>query len=161
MNTVRRSTPSGFVIFCDDVRTEANGKFIYIGIYGGDILISPHFPIRLPTFCAVVNYFARHGESSDPVRILIQFPGKDEPHAELEIPASDIAALPPPDDPDLEDPVFQMTLVLAMRDVVMAQPGRIKVYARRGEDEIRLGSIAVRLNPALTGEQEKKDEAAN
>lgn len=41
-------------IFCDDVRTEASGKRIYIGVYGSHLLVD-EFPARLQQLCIVVT----------------------------------------------------------------------------------------------------------
>lgn len=39
--------PHGFTVFCDDVRTEDNGKQILIGVYGNDMVVG-QFPHSQP-----------------------------------------------------------------------------------------------------------------
>jgi hypothetical protein len=42
-----------FAFICDDARREDNGKLIFIGVYGGSIVLSS-FPVSL-VFCLVMN----------------------------------------------------------------------------------------------------------
>lgn len=45
----------GITIFCDDIRTEDNGKFMLIGCYLAEMNFSGPPPGVLPVFCALVN----------------------------------------------------------------------------------------------------------
>lgn len=38
----------GYTIFCDDIRVEAAGKLIYIGAYGGEMILNGTLPFVLP-----------------------------------------------------------------------------------------------------------------
>ena len=46
--------------FCDDVRQEFNGKFIFIGAYGGDILLNT-FPSNMTLYIVICARFAATG----------------------------------------------------------------------------------------------------
>jgi hypothetical protein len=62
-----RNTRGAFTIFCDDFRTENNGKNLYLGVYG-DTLLVPEFPALLPTFVIVTTAWTT---PSNPFRKLI------------------------------------------------------------------------------------------
>jgi hypothetical protein len=82
----------------------------------------------------------------------------EEPAFKFEIPRSDIDNVVI--DPSIEDPLKQVIVIATFRDFVVKEPGRFKVRAFRGDDEIRLGTLDVILNPAVAAAAEKK-EAAN
>jgi hypothetical protein len=82
----RTRTPYGFTIFCDDLRQEANGKVIYIGVYSADMIIYGSPPMLLPTFVAATTYRERPGESDAPVKIKMFLPGNDAAAVELDLP---------------------------------------------------------------------------
>lgn len=62
-----RNTRGAFSIFCDDFRTENNGKNLYLGVYG-DTLLVPEFPALLPTFVIVTTVWTT---PSNPFKKLI------------------------------------------------------------------------------------------
>lgn len=49
---------AAMAIFCDDVRSEASGKLIVIGMYGNDIVV-PNFPALLPQLHVLVTVWTR------------------------------------------------------------------------------------------------------
>lgn len=55
-------------LLCDDVRQEANGKFILIGIF--DFLPAAQFPARYPRLCMVTRWCSGQGTFSQRSRIL-------------------------------------------------------------------------------------------
>ncbi len=160
MNVVHPTTPNGYSIFCDDVRMEANGKQIFIGVYGTDILM-PSFPIQLPMLHVVIKYNERPGESTHPVKFVITIPGQEAPVFTAEVPREDLAKaiIPIAPDDDVDDPIITLNLLAGFPGIIFPQAGRIKVRAYRGDDEIRLGTIRVRLHPDIEANQ--KEEAAN
>ena len=149
MSVIQRSSPGGYAMFCDEVRREDNGKFIHLGVYLEEMVITaPAFPVRLPRLSVVVNYYERVGESNDPVRFVVFLPGEEAPAGEFELTKPEGPIPQPPADSaeDLGPPLFHMTIVIDIRDPVFKQEGRIRVRALRGDDEIRLGTLGVRLN---------------
>ena len=155
MTVLKASTPNGLTIFCDEIRTENNGKQIYIGIYKAEMLLGPSFPARLPSFSVIILYRERPGESSHPVRFAVFVPGAEEPAFEAHVDRAQLDSIPLPTDEDADDPVLELTLAANFRDFVLQEAGRIKVRAFRGDEEIRLGTLQVRLHPEL------QKEAAN
>jgi len=71
-----------YAILCDDIRQEANGKLILIGIYTGDILIS-EFPAKL-SLCILLHGRAGTGSS---VTMEIRYRAKFEDAETYEITA--------------------------------------------------------------------------
>lgn len=64
------------VLLCDDIRQEANGKYIVIGIYSGDVLV-PEFPTQL-VFATYIEFVPeRAGEQQFHFRLV----GPDGPMA--------------------------------------------------------------------------------
>jgi|SRR5260370_14969335 hypothetical protein len=69
---------------------------------------------------------------------------------------------PPSDNAD--DPFVSVTLNAGFSGLVLMNPGRIKVRAYRGDDEIRLGTLRIRLRSEWEDEQraaQEMKEAAN
>jgi hypothetical protein len=156
MKVIPIATPSGFSIFCDDVRTEVNGKHLYIGVYTGDMFIQPAFPAALPSFSVVIRYRERRGESKDDLKFVIFAPGNAEPVFTGGVSRAELDVVPKTDDPDVDDPMMELGLIATFVNFVIPEAGRIKVRAIRGDEEIRLGTLQIRLNPAFL-----KSEAAN
>jgi hypothetical protein len=162
MTVFSPSTPSGYSIFCDDARQEDNGKQILIGVYSADMLVES-FPVLLPSFRVLVQY---QNESDLPVRLVITAPGESDGDLrifEAEVPREDIAKVKV--SPDNLDPFVALNLSAAFTPLVLTHPGRIKVRAYRGDDEVRLGTLRIRLRAEWQEEQralaEGMKEAAN
>lgn len=148
MNVIRRQTPAGYSVFCDDVRIEqGSGKHIYIGVYLGQMLFNAQsFPTRLSTFNVVTFYQERKDESTHPVSINVFIPAQEEPAFTINLPRDEFAKMELP--PTLDDPLVQVAVVAQFRDLVIREAGLIRVRAFRGEEEIHLGALEVRLNPS-------------
>jgi hypothetical protein len=161
MSYISATTPGGYTIFCDDVRVEANGKQMYIGVYQSDMLLSaPVYPVRIPNLNILVNYRERRGDSEHSVKFCVFMPGLDEPVAQTELPREHITATPPPKpDEGYEDPMIGFSMHFVIRDAILTQDGFIKVRAYLGDDIIRLGSLRIKLLPTLQTAETK--EAAN
>ena len=99
-------TPTGYTLFCDDVRMEANGKSILIGLYSGHMYIYGDLPIVLPKLCFRIVYLERPGESDDPLEICIFLPGCSNRSPTMRVPITreQLTALtlpPPPEDGEI------------------------------------------------------------
>lgn len=140
---IRNQPTHGYCIFCDDVRPEASGKVSFMGVYADEV-VCPAFPARLPKFVFVVSM----SEPSDDIRGDITFtiglpPG--EPTGPLTLTVTE----------DQRREAFERTLSSEDRRLVLRAhleiapwvingPGRIDVVARRNDDDIRIGGMAVR-----------------
>jgi len=52
------------VTLCDEIRREDNGKFLFIGVYTGHVLV-PRLPFDLPTLTFFTKWSAKAGDSLD------------------------------------------------------------------------------------------------
>lgn len=167
MSVIRPSTPTGYSMFCDDIRQEDNGKQFLIGLYSSEMLITS-FPTILPSFRVLINYQERMGESRLPVKLVVTAPngtGNDVPIFEAELAREDMDKVQAPPDGN-DEPYVSVGINAAFTPFILAHPGRIKVRAYRGEDEIRLGTLRVILRSEWEAEQKRRsapgnDEAAN
>jgi hypothetical protein len=150
MTALRIIQPSGTAIFCDDVRTESNGKLIYIGVYVGGMVVNPSFPAVLPTFAVVMNYRERADEERKPLKFLIYLPGDKEPSFQAEMSPEQIDGFQKvgmdisDDDGEGEGLLIEIALVATYKNAVIQKPGRIKARVLRGDDEVvRIGNLVV------------------
>jgi hypothetical protein len=165
MSTIVPSTPTGYSLFCDDIRQEDNGKQLIIGLYSGDMLVDS-FPVLLPNFRVLINYQERPNESEMPVKIVItspSAPSDDMVIFQADLPRESFDRIQLPTDSD--DPFLSIGVNAAFTPIVFTHSGRIKVRAYRGDDEIRLGTLRIRLRSEWEEEQRKAadqmKEAAN
>jgi hypothetical protein len=150
MTELKPQTPGGYVIFCDDIRQEINGKLIYTGVYGGNMLIAGAPPATLPKLGFSIHYRERPGESDEPVKLQLFYPGvsfDDEPSMEAEIPVEGMRVQPLPSDPDADDPQVGIVMQFQVSPFEVKQEGRIRVRAVRGDTIIRLGSLMLQFVP--------------
>lgn len=159
MNIIKPATPSGYSLFCDDFRMEANGKFFIIGLYNEGML-AESFPMLLPTFNILITYHERPTESDLPLKIIVTAPVDDE---DKEIFIHEVAREPfvnaqtvLPD--GIDDPLLALKIHASFMALPLKRPGNIKVRAYRGEDEIRLGSLRVQLRSDWDAEQKTRQE---
>jgi len=141
---VHPSLPGGYVIFCDDIRHELNGKETFVGTYKSVMFINGTLPTTLPKLCMVIVY-REEPDSLEPSTVKVFMPGDDDdtPSAIFELsPQADM--IPPPSD---EFMMRETHFMFEVPCVIIKEEGRIRVRAYRGDDEIRLGSMAVSLNP--------------
>jgi len=150
MKSLHCPTPSGDVIFCDEVRFENTAKHLYIGVYTNEMIIHPSFPVRLRSIAAVVTFALRPNEICD-LKIEVSYTGIEANIAELSITKEEIQKIPLPekdgDDPEPYDPVMKATAILQMSDIVLPGPGKFKVLAHCGENVWRLGTMKVTAAP--------------
>ena len=70
--------PSGYTIFCDDIREEIGGKISLIGVYQYKKISSATFPVVIPKLCILVNYQPVRANYQGDMIINIFLPGDDE-----------------------------------------------------------------------------------
>jgi hypothetical protein len=164
MTVFHPPTPSGYTIFCDDVRHENTGKQILIGVYNGDLVVES-LPALLPVFNFVIHYRERKGESELPVKIVITVPTpEDQRIFEIDIPREALKQVTPATDAVEGEMLSELNLTSSANGLVLTHIGRIKVRAYRGDDEIRLGTLRIRLRAEWEEEMRKSaetKEAAN
>jgi hypothetical protein len=165
MTVIAPTTPFGSVIFCDEVRHEANGKHIYIGVYVDGMYVHPSFPAKVASLSVVIKYIERRGDSSNDVVLRVFFPGEEKAAFEATALRKDVDAVQLPEGPEVDDPFVQVMIVAQFRELVIKQAGWMKVRAYLGDDEIKLGTMHIRLAPgplnAMGVSVQPSSEAAN
>jgi len=143
------STPSGSVVFCDDIRQEVGGKVSFIGVYGGDMILNAPLPASVLSLCLAISYVERLGESSEPVELRIYFPGddKDKPTRRARIPIEQMR------EEATAASIAKGTLLVArvmarISPALIRQEGDISAHAYRGDDEVELGALEVTVREA-------------
>lgn len=150
MKSARIPTPYGFTIFCDDIRQEASGKFLFIGVYRGSLIVKGAFPALLPTFAVAVSYLERPGESADPVSVSVYLPGEETPVAATSLPVDEFRkqTVPEEDAKELDgDPIPTMNFNFVFSPLLLTRPGRISVRLTRGDSVYRIGSLKIEAAP--------------
>jgi hypothetical protein len=139
--------PYGTTIFCDDIRDETTGKKTYVGVYPQDMVVSGPFPALIPQFALAITYLEPLSMEICPVTIKIFVPSEDEEDqiaAEIDIPIDrGIDSNLRENDPQAQFRAILMALKIS--PLVVVKEGYIKVRAYLGKEEVRLGSMRIRL----------------
>lgn len=147
--------PSGHVVFCDDIRHEVGGKITFVGTYTQVMYINGSLPTVLPKLCMGIVY-RQENECNEDVTIKVFMPGQDddaENVATFKLEAQPVL-MPPPTE---EFTFGEFRVFFESPGTPILEEGRIRVRAYRGQDEIRLGSLTVALNPDVNGAEKTKD----
>jgi hypothetical protein len=143
----------GYTIFCDDIRVEVGNKLTFVGVYTVGMMINASFPIVMPKLAFHVVYMQRRPNVISTNKFLVFLPDAtgDEPSFRFDVPmgAVEQATNVPGDRPfPGEDVVYaSIGVQFGLQNVVISQPGLIKVRAVRGDRLVRLGSLSVLAPP--------------
>jgi hypothetical protein len=145
----------GYTIFCDDIRTEFDGKISFIGSYPGQIFVHG-FPTVMPKFGLGITLYQRKDIFSPDMKLLIFMPGDSEDAASIQ---ANVTEGPQQSDAPLnratelagilsdERPYVIARANLIVAPFTIGQPGAIKVRAVHNDKLIRLGATSVLLLP--------------
>lgn len=143
---INPALPSGHTIFCDDIRQEITGKITLVGVYSSVMFVA-EMPTVLPKFCCWVNYRDDPREDCPPADLRIIYETEDEEvvvaQAQWEYPTE--FDLPPAGEDGFLMREFRMFFELSA--FAIKQPGKLKVRMFRGDDEVRIGIMHVKLAP--------------
>jgi hypothetical protein len=143
---IHPTLPSGFVIFCDDIRHEIGDKATYVGVYTGQMILVGNLPMTLPKLCAAITL--RISPPTEIIRPIIRMhiSGQDQPLFEFmgEIQPvtgqqNDILFDQTPD----SITIMQMGAFAQMQGIMINEPSKIRVSAYIGDDEYRLGTLDI------------------
>jgi hypothetical protein len=101
MSIIKRQIPSGYVIFCDDVRQEINGKTIFIGVYHGNdmTVLADSWSVTIPKLSIVIAYHENIDTFISMNEVRVYLPGEPEDSPSLRIqppPKEALEAITPP-----------------------------------------------------------------
>ena len=153
LTSIKRQSPFGSVVFCDDIRQEVGNKLSLMGVYFGDLYFPTPFPNSLPKLCASISYMERPGESTEPVKIILLGPTSDEdgPLFENDLPMDEVRAIKMPTDPEADDPFCFAQINISIASLLIKKEGRITVWAVRGDMKLRLGSLLIGYSDTMPG----------
>jgi hypothetical protein len=158
---IEEETPDvfGYTVFCDDIRQEANGKLIFIGVYQGTMLINADFPQTLSKLSLSLHVIMKTELAKPPIKLRIFVPGDEESssvEAELgeteegglqRAAAENSKALGIP----VEDHIHTVFFAnMSFENFVIKEPGRIRVRVDIDGKRYKLGSLNVAKHPQLT-----------
>jgi hypothetical protein len=141
------SRPYGTTIFCDDIRDEASGKKTYVGVYFGEMLITSPLPAVVPLFALAITYLEPLADPVQLVNLKVFVPGPTEEGelaADVELPVDRADTI----EDRNRDPLAQYRahiMHFKISPFVIAHEGYVKVRAYIGDEEVKLGSLRVRL----------------
>jgi hypothetical protein len=149
MAVIKRPSPSGYVIFCDDIRQETSGKLFYIGVYAGHemIVYADNWPVAIPKFGFSISIGADDKLFSTIKEIRVYLPGDadESPSIQIPVPYNESASsMPPALSGDL---MRGFTNHFVVSPLLLKQEGRINAIAYFGDDIFKLGSLSVKRSP--------------
>jgi hypothetical protein len=143
---IQPNLPSGFVIFCDDIREEINEKLNFVGIYenGMNILAKPPVIIRQISVWVSLRADIRKNPLSGKIKIIRSDNDTEISSSDFSI-SSDILEdelrnLHPEPDSFI---YWETTVRVNLIDLYLDRPCRLKVRAYSGDNEIRIGSLNI------------------
>lgn len=155
---------SSFALFCDDVRVEASGKKIFVGVYGDALIIDGEFPFTLPRFVAHVVLNEDLSEFYGEREVGIFFPG-DAPGAPTAVGLIKVDDIRHNANIGQQHQRIRVRIDIVMSNVVLRSAGEIAAAVRRtgvpnlesGTEEIVvLDSIAVYASKDIKGETQER-----
>jgi hypothetical protein len=147
----------GHTLFCDDIRAEVDGKMMFIGSYGTQMLVHSEFPVTLPKFAFGIT-FNQKKTLFDPnlgIRIFLPQDSDDAPsiRADMFEEKPIVANIPfatPIAEQDEKHAIVTLTANLIFAPFTIVMPGLIKVRIARRGDQVRVGVLSVAKAPQAT-----------
>jgi hypothetical protein len=150
MITLEPADVLGHCIFCDEIRVENTGKFLYIGVYPAAMHI-PSFPVVLPRLGIGITYAQRPSSFIAPVKFVVFLPSdpEDKPSITTEVPeqatkdalANREKVKSTSFEPQNMFATVRINLNFGMLPI--AKAGLLKVRAVRGDTLFRLGTLVI------------------
>ena len=138
---------TGYTVFCDDIRLENSGKYIFIGVYEGAMVVHGDFPFLLPKFAMAVRYLERIGSFSEEVILRVFIPGDDpnKPSIEggLNAVAGRKAAVPHSDSEPSVARYVRIGSDVVLSPLIIPKAGEILVRVHCGSHITKLGALLV------------------
>ncbi len=145
----------GLTNFCDDIRTEADGKITYVGCYPDGMGIQS-FPVVIPKFAfGLICYYAPKVEGNPPMSAIVNIFLPGDPEDQPSIKSEDLVLGKPPIR-DMFPPLSpgDQSFVGIRANIVtnflpLKEAGRIKVRVLVNNEEIiKCGALIIQHIPA-------------
>ena len=126
-------------LFCDEIRSEANGRLNYVGVRNGDISVSTERLGGMLSFAVVAWLIC----DPDDVPPLITLRVYGPPGRQL-FTANEVKPAPPPRRPDSTKAFFQLSIERI--DLPLRQEGDIEVSIETDAGILRAGRLRLRFD---------------
>lgn len=159
---INPNAPGGYTIFCDDIRHEITGKTTLVGVYNNQMIVTGNLPVTLPQICAAITL--RLLPPEEPVKPIVKIFRSDEPEPlfvfEADIEPVEAKLIPEPSPHSDPDSVtfMQIGITAQIQGLVVNQGCALKVRAFIGDDEVRLGSLQIIVQPFAPTAQDIVDQ---
>ena len=148
----------GYTVFCDDIRQEANGKLIFIGVYPHEaMLVQGKFPLTLPRICFSILVAQKISSFLPTVGIQIFVPGDSSDAPSIVAEAGETVDGVVQDMADMNSnsfgiPESERTYIkifanMQFENFLLKEEGLIKVRADVGGKRYKIGSLRVTKSP--------------
>ncbi|MBR6000159.1 MAG: hypothetical protein IK089_02765 [Oxalobacter sp.] len=147
-------------LYCDDIRQEANGKAIYIGVYGNTMNITvdeaafkENNGVVVPRLCLVTQLNSPASEPMKKIDFSINLDGEAVSQFSAEMP-------PLPEDQSIR---YQTCNIVNTISLTLRTSSRLSVTAKIGDQEIEGPGLAIRLalrRPAVQEQAASQAEVA-
>lgn len=150
----RPQTPTGYTIFCDDIREEVGGKRTYVGVYSGDIIVTEPLPVTLSKLALAINLMFSPDDERHDIRLKVYGPGPDGDDIVLidgTIPmaaADQLEAIP-----NVEIPMITANINAILSPFKIEREGNIRVRAYYLNQEIPLGNLVLKYDPNFSSNE--------
>lgn len=138
----------GRVVFCDDVRTELDGKVTLIGCYNADMVFPTSFPALLAKLGFYIQFFEMPDSANEKLKLEVFFPGDatDKPSMVSELPQLEMIMPEEVNARRDEDTRKVLAFNFVLSPVNISEEGYIRVQLSKGENVYRIGRIRVSSN---------------
>jgi hypothetical protein len=143
------SLPSGFSVFCDDIRQEVGGKITLVGAYAGELIVFGEPSSILPKLSALVVVRFSPDDLPGPFKIrafYTEFGKEDRLVFEGDI-GGEFEECPPFEPNGDTFPFGESRALLSIPNLVLSGPGYVKVRAYYRDIEVRLGVLEIKFQP--------------
>lgn len=123
---------------CDEVGPVGLGKFAYVGVYGGDLLV-PKIPYTLPQLFFIVRFRTPIDDRSKKFRVRIERPGFEPFRPEL----PDVSSEPPTRNPDAN--FFQHQAILRIAPFEVREVGIVRVFVEDENGDNYAGGLRLKI----------------
>lgn len=138
-------------IYCDDIREEVGNKMSLMGIYREKLLVS-QFPAVLPKLCVALWVVTPIDHPFKKIQIRLHV--GDQIAADVAVPDNVLADIGKVEQQDeTKSRVHILHTAVAIANLRMEQPTRVKLRVHTEDDELKAGALDVELLPGQPASQ--------
>lgn len=131
--------PAAFSVFCDDIRREETSKWIYIGVYTGEMTFNAAAP-QAVSICGVFHYIEPRGAEKRSVRFQLLRTSVNEMLVDLEVLNEGERSADIGDDPENR---LMIMVPLRITPFVIEGPEALRARWLYGDETVHAGSLRI------------------